>query len=101
MKQKKKTERIEIRTSLETKQLLKEKTENTNCKSESEYITRLIHTDSKKQNSSEPSSEYNHESHVESALMLNHILNCIYSHRDSTEKLIKSIRKEVETHVFY
>lgn len=101
MKQKKKTERIEIRTSTETKQLLKEKVENTDYKSASEYIIHLIHTDLKNEDFHKPNLEYNHEAHVESTLMLNHILNCIYSHPDSTQKLKDTIRKEAETHVFH
>lgn len=100
MKRNKKTERIEIRVTAETKKELKTIVEKSNCKSSSEYLTRVIKDTYKNQDSSIPLTESSHESHVQSALMLNHILNLINGHPDSTPKLKDTITKEVQSDVF-
>ena len=90
MKRNKKTERIEIRVTAETKKELKTIVEKSNCKSSSEYLIRII-----------KDTYTSHESHVQSALMLNHILNLINGHPDSTPKLKDAITKEVQSDVFH
>lgn len=101
MKRNKKTERIEIRVTAETKNELKTIVEKSNCKSSSEYLVHVINETFKNQDSSILLTESSHESHVQSALMLNHILNLIDSHPDSTPKLKDAITKEVQSDVFH
>ena len=101
MKRNKKTQRIEIRATAETKKQLKTIDEKSNYKSSSEYLVHVINDTFKKQDSYIPLTESSHESHVQSALMLNHILNLIDSHPDSTPKLKDAITKEVQSDVFH
>lgn len=101
MKRNKKTERIEIRATAETKNELKTIVEKSNCKSASEYLAHVIKDTFENLNSSIPLTELSHESHVQSALMLNHILNLIDSHPDSTPKLKAAITREVQSDVFH
>lgn len=101
MKRNKKTERIEIRATAETKKRLKTIVEKSNCKSSSEYLVRVINETFKNQDSSILLTESSHESHVQSALMLNHILNLINGHPDSTPKLKDAIIKEVQSDAFH
>lgn len=101
MKRNKKTERIEIRVTAETKKELKTIVEKSNYKSSSEYLVHVINDTFKKQDSSMSFTESSHESHVQSALMLNHVLNLINGHPDSTQKLKDAITKEVQSDAFH
>lgn len=101
MKRNKKTERIEIRATAETKNELKTIVEKSHFKSASEYLSHVIKDAFKNQDSSIPLTESGHESHVQSALMLNHILNLINGHPDSTPKLKDAITKEVHSDAFH
>lgn len=101
MKRNKKTERIEFRVTAETKKELKTIVEKSNCKSASEYLSHVIKDAFENQDSSIPLTEPSHESHVQSALMLNHILNLINGYPDSTPKLKDAITKEVQSDAFH
>lgn len=101
MKQNRKTERIEIRATAETKKQLKTIVEKFNYKSSSEYLAHVIKDTFENQDSSMSFTESSHESHVQSALMLNHVLNLINGHPDSTQKLKDAITKEVQSDVFH
>lgn len=102
MKEQPKTERLEIRITPELKQKLKQMTQTQKYKNVSELVTEHLSTISAPSISSQNNSElHSHESHIESCLILNQIMNCLSSHPDCTDNLKNYIQKELKQHVIY